>query len=288
MVQSQSLNALLTTLRRLLAAGAAVPLAPTTGHCTVQDRASQSDDPDWAHSRVQILDDVLQASKATSDVRGPTIGKSTIRNMNPVRVGHWLIDWEPCKKTIRINRDAAPESPDTTGFSAIDPSDLDEDIVWIGNDVGDAIYQSAILRFEIARRKLVPGNKGLFGNISLQDSAVIHGHHSSFDHFSPGPVGMLANSAHVRGITNNAITLAKPIHPRPSCPGLRNPRQSGSLADHRQHGAGLDLDQAHRGRRRAEFTQSRRQGPGCQRHALAHSEAMGAAISTWRTLVPAA
>lgn len=52
------------------------------------------------------------------------------------------------------------------GFSADAVDDLNEDIFVLDNEVDNGIYQAPLLRFEMARRVVVSGNRGRFANVS--------------------------------------------------------------------------------------------------------------------------
>lgn len=135
-------------------------------------RSADEDDPD-AYVRDVVLSGIAAHRTIAErggpvlvhavNVRGLTITGCTTRNMGLAFVTHQRLTSGRYDRT-RGSFDVDPAV--LAGFSPDTPDDLNEDICCIDNDVDNGVYQSALLRFNFARRVLVAGNIGRFAMVS--------------------------------------------------------------------------------------------------------------------------
>jgi len=103
------------------------------------------------------------------NLRGLTIRNCTTRNMGLAVVKHRRGLNGNYLRTGKaaLDRTAPPSDPAVVaGFSPSGFDDLNEDLTLLDNDVDNGVYQAPLLRFEMARRIVVSGNRGRFANVS--------------------------------------------------------------------------------------------------------------------------
>ncbi|WP_374412890.1 right-handed parallel beta-helix repeat-containing protein [Novosphingobium colocasiae] len=105
------------------------------------------------------------------NLRGLTVRGCTTRNMGLAVVKHRRMltgDYLRLAAARQAKGSAAPtvDPAVLAGFSATGFDDLNEDLSVIDNDVDNGVYQAPLLRFEMARRVVVAGNRGRFANVS--------------------------------------------------------------------------------------------------------------------------
>jgi hypothetical protein len=103
------------------------------------------------------------------NLRGLTIRDCTTRNMGLAVVKHRRMLTGDYLRMGKAPPGAAGSVYDpavAAGFSPDSFEDLNEDLTLIDNDVDNGVYQAPLLRFEMARRVVVAGNRGRFANVS--------------------------------------------------------------------------------------------------------------------------